>query len=89
MVETKKSVELNLYAPEAHRVSLVGDFNNWNKENLPANKSARGIWKIKVNLKPGRYEYKFLVDSNWWNDPKAETQSSNPFGSQNSVITIK
>jgi len=89
MVATKKSVELNLYAPEAHRVNLVGDFNNWNKESLPAKKGSQGTWKVKVNLKPGKYQYKFFVDSNWWNDPKAETQTPNPFGTQNSIITIR
>ena len=30
-----KKVRFNLYAPEAERVFLAGDFNNWDVHNLP------------------------------------------------------
>ncbi len=33
-----KKVRFNLYAPEAERVFLAGDFNNWDVHNLPMKK---------------------------------------------------
>ena len=29
-----RKVQFNLYAPEAERVSLAGDFNHWDVDNL-------------------------------------------------------
>ncbi len=84
-----KPAEFRLYAPQAKRVSLAGTFNNWNSKALSAKKDGQGNWVIKANLKPGRYEYKFVVDSSWINDPNARFSVTNPFGSQNSVVEIK
>ena len=42
--ETKpktKKVRFNLYAPEAERVFLAGDFNNWDVHNLPMKKDIK------------------------------------------------
>ncbi len=83
-----KPTEFKLYAPQAKRVSLAGSFNNWNTKMLSAKKDSQGNWAAKVNLKPGRHEYKFFVDGSWLNDPRS-TSVPNAFGSQNSVIEIK
>jgi 1,4-alpha-glucan branching enzyme len=83
------SIEFSLVAPDAKEVVLVGDFNNWNGEGYRMKKSKDGICKKKVDLKPGRYEYRFIVDGNWWTDPKANETCLNSFGSQNSVINIQ
>lgn len=47
-----------------------GDFNEWNVNTHPMKKNKRGVWEKAVMLPPGRYEYKFLVDGQWRNDPK-------------------
>ena len=84
-----KPVEFNLHAPQAKKVSLAGNFNNWNTRDLSAKKDSRGNWKAKVALKPGRYEYKFFVDGSWFSDPRCTACVSNAFGSQNCVIEVK
>jgi 1,4-alpha-glucan branching enzyme len=84
-----KPALFKLYAPQAKRVSLAGTFNNWNTKTVSAKKDARGNWTAKVNLKPGRYEYKFVVDGNWTSDPNCASHAPNSFGSQNCVIEIK
>ena len=84
-----KIAEFKLQAPQAKKVSLVGSFNNWNTKGLAAKKDSGGHWAVKVNLKPGRYEYKFLVDGNWVNDPHCNQYVPNSFGTQNCVIEIK
>ncbi|MCM8796765.1 MAG: isoamylase early set domain-containing protein [Candidatus Omnitrophica bacterium] len=84
-----KSVEFKLFAPQAKRVNLAGSFNNWDAKELAAKKDTKGNWMVKLNLKPGRYEYKFIVDGSWVNDPKCGSCVPNAFGTKNCVIDIK
>ena len=84
-----KIAEFKLYAPKAKKVSLAGSFNNWDNRGLSAKKDSKGNWIAKANLKPGRYEYKFLVDGTWQNDPRCTACVPNAFGSHNCVIEIK
>ena len=42
-----------------------------------------------IELKPGRYEYRYVVDGNWCNEQKPCEESPNPFGATNSVLEIK
>jgi 1,4-alpha-glucan branching enzyme len=88
-VTRAKTAEFRLYAPQAKRVSLAGSFNNWDTRALTAKKDSRGNWAVKVNLKPGRYEYKFIVDGSWMNDPKCTSCVANSFGSHNCIVDIK
>jgi len=77
-----------LDSPEANKVMLAGDFNDWNYENAPLKKVSDNTWKRTMNLKPGRYEYKFVVDGNWTVDPKNDNRAWNALGVENSVIEI-
>ena len=76
-------------APEAKKVSLGGDFNNWDTLANPMKMDKNGIWKVTVNLKPGRYEYRFLVDEKWENDPVCIECVPNAFGCMNCVIEVE
>lgn len=85
----QKATEFTFSAPNAKKVTLAGSFNNWDTRSLSTKKDAKGNWSVKVNLKPGRYEYKFIVDGSWINDPKCSGCVSNRFGTQNCVIEVK
>ena len=82
------SIEFKLAAPEAKDVYLVGDFNDWNVSQYRLRRYKDGIYKKKLQLKPGRYQYLFLVDGEWRTDPEHLERKPNPFGSENSVITV-
>ena len=84
-----KPTEFKLFSPSAKRVNLAGNFNNWDTKALSAKRDSKGSWSIKANLRPGRYEYKFLVDGSWINDPRCNSCVTNAFGSKNCVIEIK
>jgi 1,4-alpha-glucan branching enzyme len=84
-----KSTLFSLHAPKAKKVSIAGSFNNWDAKALVAQKDTKGTWKAKASLKPGRYEYKFVVDGAWWTDPSNNSNVYNSFGSQNSIVEIK
>ena len=83
-----KRASFKIMAPEAQSVLLAGDFNSWDPQAHPMKKSSDGLWKININLSPGRYEYRFLVDGEWCNDPQCESYAPNPFGEDNCVITL-
>ena len=85
----RRRVTLTLKAPKARKVILMGDFNKWNAKTHPMKGDEDGVWEKIVMLPPGRYEYKFLVDGQWWTDPKNEQTCYNCFGTQNSVIVIR
>jgi len=86
--KTASSIEFTITAPEAKEVYLVGDFNGWKSDGFQMRKFKDGTCKKKVQLKPGRYEYRFIVDGNWWTDPQNKKRCTNPYGSENSVIQI-
>jgi diguanylate cyclase (GGDEF)-like protein len=76
---------------EVKQVSVVGDFNNWNREAHPL-LPVRGTpeWQATVQLKPGRYRYKFLVNNaQWAPDPLARVFESDGFGGQCSVVEVR
>lgn len=82
------ATEFSLNAPDAKAVVVTGSFNDWNQEEHQAKRNKNGVWKVKVALPPGRYEYLFLVDGNWWTDPENPTTVWNSFGSANSVLEV-
>ena len=84
-----KPAEFKFYAPQAKKVILSGSFNKWDTKKLLAKKDTKGNWVAKASLKPGRYEYKFLVDNSWANDPHCTSCVVNTFGTHNCVIDVK
>ena len=85
---SQERTKFKFFSPEAVNVFLTGDFNDWNTQSLPMKKGKEGIWKAKIDLEPGRYEYKFYADNAWIEDlPDSETVY-NPFGTKNYIISV-
>ncbi len=70
-------------APEAQSVQLAGDFTGWDQAPLSLKRAKNGLWKTTVVLPPGNYQYRFLVDGQWRDDPSCDTRVPNPFGAEN------
>ena len=77
-----------LEAPYANKVVLSGDFNGWSRDKDVLEKDSTGLWRTDLKLKPGRYEYRFIVDGDWQNDTLCCNCVPNPFGSQNCVVEV-
>lgn len=76
-------------AQSASRVTIVGDFNDWDPEASPLQKMGKGVWTITIPLAPGRYQYTFVVDGTTWvADPVAPRTLEDDFGQPNSIITV-
>jgi len=89
--KTIPSTEFSLYAPGVNEVYLAGDFNDWEPDakDYRMRKYKGDIWKKMVKLKPGRYEYQFVVDGHWWCDPENDKRVTNPYCTENSVKEVK
>ncbi len=92
--ETKKKVKapatiFSLEMPEASAVFMAADFNQWGAEEIKLKKDKLGMWKVKLNLEPGIYQYKFVVDGRWIEDPANPHMQNDPYGGSNSVIVIE
>lgn len=85
----RRRVTFSLKAPFAKKVSLMADFNQWDESRHPMKKTERETWEKTVVIPPGQYEYKFLVDGNWQQDPTNETVRQNRFGTLNNLIIVK
>jgi len=72
----------------AKDVVLSGTFNRWDEHYFKMNKTETG-WELKLNLKPEVYEYKFIVDGEWLEDPNNSDRKLNEFNGYNSVKNIK
>lgn len=70
-----------LDAPEAHSVSVVGDFNDWDPAAQPLTRK-NGVWQAVVSLRKGRtYFYNFIIDGEKWiTDPLQLLTSEDSFG---------
>ena len=80
-----------LVAPGAKEVALVGDFNDWKRQQtmLKPAKNEQGLWSVDVRLQPGVYSYAFLIDGKEWKaDPRAPRKLGDDFGQPTSIITV-
>ncbi|MGB4756021.1 MAG: hypothetical protein WBH69_08215, partial [Fervidobacterium sp.] len=80
-------VVIRLYT-DAKRVFIAGTFNNWNEKDTEAYFVEDGIWEAVLELNPGIYEYKFLVDGNWVIDPNAFAYVDDGFGGKNGAFEV-
>jgi len=83
----QKNVEFEFEDTQAKAVFVTGDFTNWDKR-VPLRRDTSGLWRRRIGLQPGRYEYKFIVDGEWVTDPRNDRQVTNFAGTLNSVKEI-
>lgn len=74
----------------ATSVSVAGTFNGWNAQANPmSDPEGDGIWTTVIELAPGTYQYKFVVNgSEWYEDPYSADYAPDGFGGKNSVIYV-
>lgn len=78
-------------AGPAKSVYLVGDFNNWNRSEMPLERGEDGSWTGSLKLEAGReYQFRYLIDGERWeNDWNADKYLPTPYGdAENSVVLV-
>lgn len=87
-------------APSARYVNLAGNFNTWGGTegtgrfdptiDPMSDEDGDGIWTIVVQLRPGRYQYKFVIDhgTRWELDP-SNPDTGEEGGFTNSLVIVR
>jgi len=72
----------------ARKATVVGDFNNWEKEATPLTKQENGDFIITVELDAGKeYRFRYLIDGKRWeNDWHADKYVKSPYEVEDSVV---
>lgn len=89
------AIEFTCNAPDAQAVFVAGDFNEWSPTAAPMQRSDDGRWMVKLKMKPGRHEFKYVIDGRWCCEPGCSDRDSscpdcvaNAFGTMNRVIEV-
>ncbi len=87
-------------APSAKYVNLAGNFNTWGGTegtgrfdptiDPMTDEDGDGVWQIYKELRPGRYQYKYVIDHGvrWVLDP-SNPDTDEEGGFTNSLIIVK
>ncbi|RAJ15152.1 isoamylase early set domain-containing protein [Olleya aquimaris] len=83
-------VTFTVPAEDAKKVTVAGNWNNWNTKAEPLKKLKNGTFKGTVDLEAGKaYEFKYVVDGKWQNDTQADAYAWNDYAAtDNSVINL-
>ena len=93
---TREETYFACAAPGAEGVFLAGTFNDWDPTVTPMIRNSSGTWTLLLDLAPGAYEYKFVVDGQWCCESDGGKASEgvrncvpNAFGTMNSTVTVE
>lgn len=76
--------------PDARKVAVVGDFNQWDRNANLMKKQKDGSFQLALEIPTNHeYRFKYLVDDTTWeNDWCADKYVKNEFGGEDSVIQV-
>ena len=77
---------------EAGDVRIAGDFNGWVPDrgvrSLIASEGQNRVWTKILSLEPGTYQYRYVVDGEWREDPSNPQSEPGPTGQLNSILQV-
>jgi hypothetical protein len=80
------ATRLSIRAPDARRVEIAGDFNEWTPS--PATRADNGVWYADLRIPPGQYRYAFRVNGVEWRVPSGATAVDDGFGGKSAWVTV-
>jgi enterochelin esterase-like enzyme len=78
--------ELNM--PDAHSVYLAGEMTGWDQGKRPMRRDSDAKWRVTVDLAPGEWLYKFVVDGRWMADPASPDHDADGQGGEHSFLFV-
>lgn len=83
-----RRIAIEVHLEGVHGVSITGDFNRWARSGVPLSTDGNGTWRTALDLAPGEYQYRLLVDGQWRDNPEASKRVPNPYGSENCILVV-
>ena len=87
-LKTLRAVHFICPAPQASKVTVVGDFNAWNPAAHPLRQGPDKVWITTVELKHGHHRYAFLVDGVLTLDTRAQGITRNDQNERVSLMPV-
>ena len=84
----RRAVNFEYVDAPGKSVLLAGSFNDWQPVKKLEDKNGDGVYRCRLMLVPGEYQYKFQVDGEWRSDASNPNFVPNEFGSLNSVVIV-
>ena len=84
----RRNVLFKLEDAPGRQVFVAGSFSDWQPKHKLSDKDGRGVYTARIQLVPGEYEYKFVVDGEWRLDAANPNFVPNDFGTLNSLLTV-
>jgi glycosidase len=69
-------------------VEIAGDMNEWTPGRTPMHLKD-GVWQADLQLFPGKYQYKLVLDKKWVLDPGNPDSVDNNIGGTNSLLRAR
>ena len=77
----------------ARDVRIAGDFNGWVPDRgVLSHVDGEGgerVWTKILQLEPGTYQYRYVVDGAWREDPENPQAVPGPGGARNSILVVR
>jgi beta-lactamase regulating signal transducer with metallopeptidase domain len=73
---------------DARIVTLAGSFNDWDPSAQLLTREG-DEWVCRLELPPGKYGYKFVVDGKWMTDPANPFREKDGHGNTNSNLNVR
>ncbi len=87
-----REVVVRFKDPDAGDVRIAGDFNGWVPDrgvrSLIASEGQTRVWTKVLTLEPGTYQYRYVVDGEWREDPTNPQSAPGPTGQPNSILHV-
>jgi len=91
--EAPREVVIRYRDSTASDVRIAGDFNGWVPDkgvrSLIESEGETRIWTKIIRLNPGTYQYRYVVDGEWREDPDNPEVASSAVGGRNSVLVVR
>jgi chromosome partitioning protein len=88
-----REVTVQFRAPTAGDVRIAGDFNGWIPDkgvrSVIDSVSGARVWTKVLQLPPGTYQYRYVVDGEWKEDPSNANTTAGPSGRVNSILVVR
>ncbi len=84
-----RNVYFAMQAKGATAVFLAGEFNSWSATaQAMSDADGNGVFDVTIPLAPGHYQYKYVIDGTWKEDPRSAAYVADPYGGKNSIVEV-
>ena len=88
-----REVVVKFRDPGASDVRIAGDFNGWVPDkgvrSLIESDGRTRVWTKILQLPPGTYQYRYVVDGEWREDPDNPELITSSAGGRNSILVVR